>query len=103
MREPPLVPLAGYLPQSAQKMSGYRECLFTADASAPAELRGLDIKGAFLQVDGFTRAAFLRAPPKLEPSDACRFWGLNAPAYGLNDAQEASNRSLQRRHSGIAM
>ena len=55
-----------------------------------------DIKNAFPDADGFTRDVFLHAPPEWEPSKACRFWKINAPAYGLNDAPVAFRQSPQK-------
>ena len=38
----------------------------------------------------------MQIPPEWEPSDSRRFWELNAPAYGLNDAPVAFRRAIQR-------
>ena len=51
---------------------------------------------AFLQADVSQRNLFLQAPPEWEPSDSRRFWKLNAPAYGRNDAPVAFQKTIQR-------
>ena len=60
------------------------------------KLRSLDIKNALLRADTLQRNVFLQAPPEWEPSDPRRFWKLNAPAYGLNDAPDAFRRTSQK-------
>ena len=54
------------------------------------------MKNAFLQADTFQRNVFLQALPEWEPSDSRRFWKLNAPAYGLNDAPVAFRCALRQ-------
>ena len=59
-------------------------------------LWSLDIKNAFLQADPFTRDVFLQAPDEWRPRNSGRFWKLNAPAYGLNDAPVEFHKTLKR-------
>ena len=39
---------------------------------------------------------FTESPPGWPPGDSRRVWEMNAPAYGLNNAPLASQRSLKR-------
>ena len=48
------------------------------------------------RIGTFNRDVFAHAPQELGASNACRFWKLNAPAFGLDDAPVASHRSLQK-------
>ena len=50
------------------------------------------MENASLQADGFGCEVWHRAPVEWEPSN----WILRDPAYGLNDAPDASHRSLQQ-------
>ena len=55
-------------------------------------LSSLDIKKPFLQVDGFDREVYRRAPCERNSKDSRLVWKLRAPAYGLNDAPVAYRR-----------
>ena len=59
-------------------------------------IRGLHIKDAFLQADGFGHEVFLRAPAAWDPESTHRVRKLRAPAYGLNAAPAPFHGALQR-------